>query len=200
MSDPEKQKQQATFEDILALPEGVVGEIIDGVLYTHARPAGKHAYTAMKVSSALDPTFGSKSGGGPGGWIFLFEPQLRLGKQEGKPDVVPDIAGWREELLSKEDFINLSEARIEVIPNWVCEVISPSSVRMDKVLKARKYAECNVSHYWLADPEQRTLEVRRLENEKWVVVSTFEGAEKVRAEPFESIEIDLGDFWGPIKH
>jgi Uma2 family endonuclease len=197
MSDSAKLKQPATYDDILALPEGIVGEIIDGTLYTHPRPAGKHAYTAMKVGSALDPAFGSKSRGGPGGWIFLFEPQLNL---FGKQDVVPDVAGWKEELLSAEDLTNLSEARIEVTPHWVCEVISPSSIRMDKVLKSAKYAEGKVFHYWLADPEQRTLEVRKLQNEKWVVLNTFEGTEKVRAEPFESIEIDLGAFWGPTKH
>jgi hypothetical protein len=66
----------ATYDDILALPEGILGQIIDGVLYTSPRPAGKHAYAATKISSSIDPSFGSRSGGGPGGWVFLFEPAM----------------------------------------------------------------------------------------------------------------------------
>ncbi len=197
MSDSAKINRPATYDDILALPEGVLGQIIDGVLYTSPRPAGKHAYAATKINSSIDPSFGSRSGGGPGGWVFLFEPQLRL---LGKQDVIPDIAGWKIDKLSDEELSVLSGNRIEINPHWVCEIISPSSVRMDKVLKATLYAECAIEHYWLVDPDQKTLEVRRLEKSQWVVVKTFEGTEKVRAEPFEAIEIDLGSFWGPTRH
>jgi Uma2 family endonuclease len=197
MSDSAKRNRPATYDDILNLPEGVVGQIIDGVLYTHPRPAGKHAYAATKVNSTIDSFFGSRSSGGPGGWIFLFEPQLYL---LDKHDVVPDIAGWKEELLSDSQIEELSGTRITIVPHWACEVISPSSVRMDKVLKSTKYAEAAVEYYWLVDPEQKTLEVRKLERQKWIVAGTFEGSEKVRAEPFEAIEIDLGNFWGPVRH
>jgi Uma2 family endonuclease len=197
MSDSAKLNRPAKYDDILALPEGMVGQIIDGVLYTHARPAGKHAYAATKLNSTIDSSFGSRVGGGPGGWILLFEPQMLL---LGKHDLVPDIAGWKLELLSDEQIAELSGTRIEIDPHWVCEVISPSSVRMDKILKAAKYAECGVEYYWLVDPDQKTLEVRRLEKQKWFVAGTFEGSERVRAEPFEAIEIDLGTFWGPVRH
>jgi Uma2 family endonuclease len=197
VSDSVKINRPATYDDILALPEGILGQIIDGVLYTNPRPAGKHAYAATKINSSIDPSFGSRSGGGPGGWVFLFEPQLRL---LGKQDVIPDIAGWKIDRLSDEELSLLSGNRIEINPHWVCEIISPSSVRMDKVLKATLYAECAIEYYWLVDPDQKTLEVRRLEKGQWLVVKTFEGTEKVRAEPFEAIEIDLGSFWGPTRH
>jgi Uma2 family endonuclease len=197
MSDSAKQDRPASFEDLANLPEGIVGQIIDGVLYTHPRPAGKHAYAATKINSAVDSFFGSRSGGGPGGWIFLFEPQLHLLQ---KHDVIPDIAGWKEELLSDDQIAELSGARITISPHWVCEVLSPSSVRMDKVLKSIKYAEAAIEHYWLIDPEQKTLEVRKLEKQKWLISASFEGSEKVRAEPFEAVEIDLGNLWGPVRH
>ncbi len=197
MSGSAKVNRPATYEDILALPEGIQGQIIDGILYTSPRPAGKHAFAATKINSSIDSFFGSRSSGGPGGWILLFEPQMRL---LGKQDVIPDIAGWKVDQLSDEELSALSGNRIEVIPQWVCEIISPSSVRMDKVLKATLYAECEIGHYWLADPDQKTLEIRRLVNSQWVVVNTFEGSEKVRAEPFEAVEIDLGSFWGPTRH
>jgi Uma2 family endonuclease len=197
LSDSAKKPVPATYDDIIGLPEGIVGQIIDGVLYTSPRPAGKHAFAATKINSSLDPSFGSRSSGGPGGWVFLFEPQMRLHE---KQDVIPDIAGWKVDELSDEDLSALSGNRIEINPNWICEIISPSSVRMDKVLKAALYAECGIEHYWLVDPEQKTLEVRRLEKGQWLVVKTFEGSEKIKAEPFEAIEIDLGSFWGPIRH
>jgi Uma2 family endonuclease len=83
----------------------------------------------------------------------------------------------------------------EQAPDWVCEVVSPSTGRVDRVRKMPVYAREQVGHIWLVDPLHRTLEVYRLEGLRWVVVSTHGDTEIVRAEPFAAIELDMSRWW-----
>ena len=181
-------RQRATYEDLLQVPERFVAEIIDGALTTAPRPSFPHAHAASSLTQDLAP-FSRRPVGpdGPGGWWILFEPELHLGADI----LVPDIAGWRRERMPVLEDVLYSE----LAPDWVCEVVSPSTGRSDRVLKMPIYAREQVGHLWLADPGLRTLEVYRLEEQRWVVLRTHGGNETVRAEPFEAIEMDLGRWW-----
>ena len=181
-------RKQATYTDLLQVPERFVAEIIDGALTTAPRPSFPHARAVSIISRQLDP-FDRGTGGpdGPGGWWILFEPELHLGADI----LVPDIAGWRRERMPVLEDVPYSE----LAPDWVCEVVSPSTGRSDRVLKMPIYAREQVGHLWLVDPGLRTLEVYGLEAQRWVVLRTHGGDETVRAEPFESIELDLGRWW-----
>ncbi|MFP5305813.1 MAG: Uma2 family endonuclease [Gammaproteobacteria bacterium] len=180
--------RRATEADIAALPEHLVGEILDGVLYTQPRPAGPHSMTETRLSADLDFGF-SRGRGGPGGWWILVEPELHLGKQI----LVPDIAGWRRERMPRIP----DDHRFTVSPDWVCEILSPSTVRKDRVQKMRIYAEQGVPHCWLLDPLARTLEVFTLQGGRWLLHSTFDGDARFRATPFEAVEFELGAWWVP---
>jgi Uma2 family endonuclease len=179
-------KKPATYQDIVDLPEHQVGEIIDGELYVSSRPAARQA----KVSSILGMDLGSpfqRGRGGPGGWWIVDEPELHFGQNV----LVPDLAGWRRERLP-----HLPNAPyFELAPDWVCEVLSPSTAKLDVVLKLPKYARAGVKHAWIVDPMNRLLEVFRQEHEQWVLVTTFGGDDKVRAEPFEAVELELVELW-----
>ena len=181
-------RKQATYTDLLQVPERFVAEIIDGALTTAPRPSFPHARAVSIISRQLDP-FDRGTGGpdGPGGWWILFEPELHLGADI----LVPDIAGWRRERMPVLEDVPYSE----LAPDWVCEVVSPSTGRNDRVLKMPIYAREQVGHLWLVDLGLRTLEVYGLEAPRWVVLSTHGGNETVRAEPFEAIEMDLGRWW-----
>ena len=176
----------ATYADIEALPPHVVGQILFGALHAHPRPAPKHA----RASSALGALIGGPFNfdpGGPGGWVILDEPELHLGPHI----VVPDIAGWRRERLPK-----LPEtAYFETAPDWVCEVLSPSTVRIDRTDKPRIYADYGVGHCWLVDPDARTLEAMALTGDKWLLAATFKDADPVSAPPFEVHTFSLGVLW-----
>lgn len=184
MSSPPK--KPATYQDIVDLPEHKVGEIVDGELYVSPRPAIPHA----KVSSILGMDLGTpfqRGRGGPGGWWIVDEPELHFGQNV----LVPDLAGWRRERLP-----HLPNAPyFELAPDWVCEVLSPSTAKLDVVLKLPRYGRAGVKHAWIVDPVNRLLEVFRQEHEQWVLVSTFGGDDKVRAEPFEAVELELADLW-----
>ena len=181
-------QRRATYEDLLQVPDRFIAEIIDGELLTTPRPAFPHARAAMIISRALDP-FDSRIGSpdGPGGWWMLFEPELHLGADI----VVPDIAGWRRERMPVLADIPYTEQA----PDWVCEVVSPSTGRTDRIRKMPMYAREQVGHLWLVDPLQRTLEVYRLEGDGWFVVDSYGDSENVRAEPFEALEIDISRWW-----
>jgi Uma2 family endonuclease len=179
-------RKPATYADIEALPPGVVGEILFGALVTHPRPHRRHvgAASALGAISTNAYQFGV---GGPGGWIFVAEPELRLG-----PHIVsPDIAGWRRERMTEP----ADQAYFEIAPDWLCEVISPRTEKYDKGDKRRIFATYGVTHLWLLDPRAKTLEVFRLQDESWLLTNTFVDAEDVCAPPFDAITFSLGLLW-----
>jgi Uma2 family endonuclease len=179
--------RKATYDDILALPENLVGEILAGHLYTHPRPAPKHARAYSALGGNLwDPFDGGNDG--PGGWWILDEPELHLGEDV----IVPDLAGWRRERMP-----TLPEtAWFELAPDWVCEILSPSTTRTDRALKMPIYAREGIPHLWLADPDARTLEVYNLqENGHWLLLTTLKEDDAVQQPPFDAISFPLDGLW-----
>jgi Uma2 family endonuclease len=180
-------RRPATYEDILTLPENVVGEIIDGELIVSPRPAPRHADAASSLGGMLIPPF-RFGDGGPGGWRILHEPELHLGEHV----LVPDLSGWRLERMPSLP----QEAFFTLVPDWVCEVLSPGTSRVDRTQKLPSYARVGVAHAWLIDPAIETLEVYALHDGRWVLLGTHGGDEAVRVKPFEALELRLGRLWG----
>lgn len=180
--------REATYEDILNLPEHLTGEIINGELYTQPRPTPAHARASSALGAKYVPPF-DFGDNGPGGWIILDEPELHLGS---KPHIiVPDLAGWRRERLPA-----LPEtAWFETAPDWVCEVISPSTAGKDRVKKMPVYAEFGVRHLWLVDPLAKTLEAYRLHDGQWLRIGAWADDDVARIEPFEAVELSLTTLW-----
>ncbi|QDE80523.1 MULTISPECIES: Uma2 family endonuclease [Myxococcus] len=181
-------KRPATYEDLVALPEHQVGQIIDGELIAQPRPASRHARASFRLGGELYSPF-ERGRGGPGGWHLLDEPELHLGADV----LVPDLAGWRRDRMPEvpdTPYFTLS-------PDWVCEVLSPSTAALDRSRKKRIYAREGVGHVWLVDPQARTLEVFRLSGGQWLEQGTWSDDERVRAEPFEALELELGVLWLP---
>ena len=179
-------KRSATYDDLLRVPEHLVGEIIDGDLVTSPRPAARHAAVSSSLGADIHRGFGRK-GSGPGGWVILDEPELHIVGQV----MVPDIAGWRRERMPEIPDV----AFFDLAPDWACEILSPSTAAMDRTRKRHYYGRAGVGHLWLLDPGPQTLEVHRLDGEGWRLVLSVAGDVKVRAEPFEAIELDLGVVW-----
>lgn len=186
MAQPDRARRPATYEDLLKVPDHLVAEILDGELHVSPRPAPRHADASSGLGGFLRGPF-DRGRGGPGGWRILDEPELHLGHDV----LVPDLAGWRRDRLPALP----AEAYFSVAPDWVCEVVSPSTAAIDRVKKLTIYAREQVRHAWMVDPIARTLEVLRLENGRWMIVSTWSGMETVAAEPFEAIELDLSLLW-----
>lgn len=182
----EPARKRATYDDLYNIPENMTGEIIGGDLYATPRPSRHHSITTSNLGGVLVPPY--KFGqGGPGGWIILDEPEISFGE-----DIfVPDLAGWKKERFPTEEAHNW----ISTAPDWVCEVLSPSTFRKDKIEKMPIYAHSGVSHLWLVDPLAETLDVLRLESGKWMFAGVYAGNDKVRAEPFQDVEIDLSALW-----
>jgi Uma2 family endonuclease len=177
----------ATYADLERLPANLVGELIDGVLYASPRPRTRHARAAGRAFRDLDGKF-DLGDGGPGGWHLLIEPELRLGGTA----LVPDIAGWRRERMP----VLPDVPYIDLAPDWVCEVISPSTARLDRGAKMTTYLRHGVAHLWLLDPVERILETYRA-GERWELVRTFIDDEPVRAAPFDAVEISMTPWWLP---
>ena len=178
--------QRATYRDVLDAPAHRVAEIVDGVLHTNPRPAMPHALATSSLGHNLSGPF-QFGRGGPGGWWIIFEPELHLGEDI----LVPDLAGWRRERMP--DFPEA--AYCTLAPDWVCEILSPSTRKLDLHRKRPVFAREKVGHLWLIDPPDRTLEAFELREEEWVLIATAQDDAPVRIRPFEAVTFSLGDLW-----
>ena len=177
------------YEDLFEIPEHLVAEIVDGEIHATPRPSPRHARASSVIGSNLLERFDRRTGDPdrPGGWSILDGTELHLGSDI----VVPDLAGWRRERLPR-----IPEAPyFTLAPDWVCEVLSPTTEQLDRSKKKRIYAREGVAHLWLVNPVIRTLEIYRKAGAFWQELATYAGDEKVRAEPFEAVEIDLRRWW-----
>nr|AYM53984.1 hypothetical protein [Pyxidicoccus sp.] len=182
-----KQEGPATLADIEALPEGVVGEIIDGTLYVHPRPRAGHGDILAVLFGELQGPFRTGRGG-PGGWIIHVEPGIRLAEA---PEFVPDLAGWRRERIPH----GLPDGSWTLVPDWACEVLSPSTRAYDQRIKRPFYARIGIRHLWFIDPEARTLTVSELREGHWLELGVYGEDDVIRTVPFDAIELRLGELW-----
>jgi Uma2 family endonuclease len=175
------------WRELEEVPEGFIGEIVDGEIVMTPRPDPPHTSATSDLGVLLGAWF--RFGiGGPGGWIILDEPRIRFADETR----VPDLAGWR-----RDRFAAPARGPYTVIPDWICEALSPGTARKDRTEKMPLYARHGVGHLWLLDPVVQTLEVYRLETGNWVSIGTFGGDATVRAELFDAVELDLTLVWGP---
>jgi Uma2 family endonuclease len=186
MSEPAK-KKSATYEDLFSIPENATGEIIEGELIVTPRPSRKHTFASSALDKEIGPPYQFGRGGGPGGWIIIVEPEISLGDDI----VVPDLAGWEKGRFPYSEETNW----ISVPPDWVCEVLSPSTFRTDRTKKMAAYARHGVGHIWLIDPVAEMVEVFRLESGRWALLGVFVENDRMKAEPFGEIAIDLNNLW-----
>jgi Uma2 family endonuclease len=182
--------RKPAFEELYAryreLPEGTKAEIVAGEIRVLPRPRPKHVRAASILGARLVRRFGWDADDGPGGWVILDEPELRLGDEIR----APDLAGWRLERYEEPE-----DNPITLVPDWICEVLSPTTARADRAEKMPLYAENGVGHLWIVDPAMKTLEVYRREGELWVVRSSHGADDIISPEPFEAVPFDLGALW-----
>ena len=180
--------QAAAYSVLGAMPSGWVGEIVDEQLVASPRPSADQARVAFMLGVELGERFGR---GGSGRWCFLRAPELRLGGDV----LVPDLAGWRHERL--QDSPLPAEPFLRLAPDFVCEVLGPASVALDRTRKLPVYARAGVSQVWLVDPVARTLECFQRTKRGWLLASTHEGHAIVRAAPFTGLALELAALWMP---
>jgi Uma2 family endonuclease len=184
-------RRPALYADLLALPKDVRGEIVDGQIVTLPAPLPRHAKPAGALRRFVGGPFDDDDGfGGPGGWWIFLDVDIALGAEVLRPD----LSGWRRERLAEPDV-----RPIAVRPDWVCEIVSPSNEPHDRVTKKRKYAAYGVPHYWIVDPEERTLEAFELTAGKWVDAGSFDETAMARIPPFEAVEVPVGRLFLPRK-
>ena len=184
-----KETRRATYQDVLDAPPHRVAEVITGTLHTHPRPAMRHAWASSRLGGRLDGPFNPGTGG-PGGWWIIDEPELHLGEDI----VVPDLAGWRRETMPEYP----DAAYCTIAPDWVCEVLSPSTRRLDQGEKRALYAHEGVRHLWFVDPDARTLEAFALREGQWVLIDTLVDDAPVSLPPFDAITFPLDALWPEV--
>ena len=176
------------YEQLEALPEGLTGELLNGQLHAQPRPTGPHARAETELSIDIGSAYG-RGRGGPGGWWIIVEPEVHF-----ITDVevtVPDLAGWRKERMPQ-----IPEGhRFEVVPDWICEVLSPSSESKDRGIKMPIYARYGVAYAWLVDPTRRTLEAYALDSGEWRLLAEASGNDVIAVAPFDALKLELSNLW-----
>jgi len=179
--------QPATYQDVLDAPPNMVAEIINGVLHTQPRPASPHILIASSLGMEIGPPFQKGRGGGPGGWWILDEPELHLSDDI----LVPDIAGWRKERMPEYPEVPY----FTLAPDWACEILSPSTRKVDLMEKRPIYAREGVGHLWFIDPIARTLEAFELRDGEWVLIAALADDAEVCVRPFDAVPFRLDTLW-----
>jgi Uma2 family endonuclease len=179
-------KRPATYQDVLDAPAGMVAELIRGALHLQLRPRPRHSRAITTLGAEIEPPFG-RGRDGPGGWVILIEPEVHLGDEV----LVPDLAGWRRERLPTLP----DEVGIAVAPDWVCEVLSPSTRGYDLTDKRDIYREQGVGHLWFVDPAARTLEAFALKDGAWMLFAALHDDAEVSVAPFDAAPFGLSALW-----
>ena len=176
----------ATLDDLLAKPADERWEIIDGDLVQQTMTRPDHGSSVLGLGSAVRNFYGHRRR--PGGWWFMTDVTIEV-----VPSQVyrPDILGFRRERVT----IRPTEFPIRIRPDWICEVVSPSNPENDLVKKLNHYHRYGVPHYWILDPRDQILTVLRWSEPGYITVKTGLRGEKLRAEPFEEVELDMDDIF-----
>ena len=186
-SQSPRARRRASYQDVLDAPEHMVAEIVGGILHTNPRPSLVHAYSHTSLVSRLTRLLGRGGNNGPGGWLILLEPELHLGEDI----LVPDVAGWRKERMPGPP----ETAYATIAPDWVCEILSPSTRTLDLGAKRDVYAREGIGHLWFVDPIAQTLEVFELRDGQWTLLEAATGKATVSPPPFSPATFELGDLW-----
>jgi len=175
----------ATYEDLARLNGELRAQVLAGAIVTQPAPLPRHSKSQGSLRHFIGGPFDDDDGfGGPGGWWIFVEVDVQLSRH----DIVrPDLAGWRRSRLPHPGTIR----PIEVPPDWVCEVLSPSTATIDRVTKRALYAQHGVKHYWLVDPEARTLEALELDRGRWLELGAWGEGATARIAPFAELELEL---------
>jgi Uma2 family endonuclease len=174
----------AVYSTLEALPAGWVGEVIDEELVASPRLRPYQLRAAFMLGATLGD---SQERHRPGRWCFQRSPELRLGLDV----LVPDLAGWRRERLTSEH----GQPLLHRAPDWVCEVLAPTTAALDRTRKLPAYARAGVAWAWIVDPLAQTLEVFQRVKRGWLLAAAFESEALVRAEPFTSLSLELDSLW-----
>lgn len=185
------ENRPATYQDVLDAPDGMRAEILDGELVMQARPMPEHDFVSGALNEILRSTF-QRGRGGPGGWWIVAEPELHFGNPDFRTSN-PDLAGWRKERMPTIQ----ARERYKIVPDWVCEILSPSTARSDRMKKMPIYADVGVKHLWLADPSTRSLESYALANDGWLLLATYGEEGEATIPPYEAMPLPLADLWLP---
>ena len=178
--------RKATYRDVLNAPPHKVAEVVEGALHLQPRPASRHALAGSSLSVEIGGPF-QRGRGGPGGWWILYEPELHFGRDI----LVPDFAGWRRERMP--DYPDTPY--FTLAPDWVCEILSPSTRTFDLEEKRPIYAREGVGHLWFVDPAARTLEAFALQEGTWTPAGSARNDEPVSFPPFEAVTFPLDALW-----
>jgi Uma2 family endonuclease len=190
MSTTKPSARPPTLADLDALPPGIVGEIIEGVLYTMTKPRSRHQRTGTGIGGDLRGPF-DLGRGGPGGWWIIAEPGIEL--PNDTKEISPDVAGWRRERMPELPV----DDPIRIVPDWVCEILSKPTRRHDQLVKLPYYAKVGVAYAWVVDLEARVLTAYRLEGGAWRVIGAYSDETEARIEPFDVVPLNVADWWPP---
>jgi Uma2 family endonuclease len=170
-------KQLHTIEDIYALPEGTRAELIDGQLYMMAPPNRRHQEIVFSLSRKIADYIDLK-GGSCKTYIAPFAVFLN---QDNLNYVEPDIS-----VICDPN--KLTDRGCAGAPDWVIEIVSPSSRRMDYSTKVFKYRSAGVQEYWIVDPDKKRITIWDFENDN---TEEFSFSDSVKAGIYPDLFIDF---------
>lgn len=186
-------RKLATYDDLLALPEDARAELLAGEVIVQPSPTVRHQRINAKLGYRISGSFDDDDDDdarGPGGWWIVHDVDIRLTAH----DVVrPDLSGWRRARVPL-----LPESRpVDAVPDWICEILSPSNAKRDRGYKSDLYATHGVGHYWIVDQVEGLLEAFVLRGGTWSRIGMYDDSQRHRIPPFDAVELSLRGLFKP---
>lgn len=178
------------FDELIAAGEDARLQLVKGALLA-VETSGEHANAQAGLVTGVRAPYHRRPGDGdrPGGWWILVECAIQFTIS----DVLrPDVAGWLRERCPEPP----RGFPVRVLPDWVCEVLSPSNLARDLVHKRRVYHQAKVGHYWIVDIQREEITVMRWAEAGWLVLDVLPVDGTFRAPPFEAAAIDWNAVFG----
>ncbi|MGH9383359.1 MAG: Uma2 family endonuclease [Vicinamibacterales bacterium] len=174
--------RRATYEDYRQFPDdGKRYEILDGEIYMTPSPSPRHQYVSKRLQRILERYFEDRLG------YQVFNSPLDV--------ILADDDIVQPDLLVVADRPQISARGIEGAPIVLIEILSPSRPAYDRLTKARRYAARGVPHYWIVDPEARTVECFRMEGGVYKLDASAANREDLEVPAFTGLTIPLAGLW-----
>lgn len=173
------QERIYTIADIYDLPDGQRAELIDGQIYYMAPPSRRHQKITGKLFTAISHYIDSKGG--------ICEPYVApfavFLNEDDKNYVEPDIS-----VICDPN--KLTDRGCTGAPDWIIEIVSPSSRRMDYFVKLFKYRSSGVREYWIVDPDKKQIIAYDFNNDD---MTSYTFADRVKVGIYEDLVIDFAE-------
>ena len=184
-------RSRVTVEVLDTMSDDQRAEVVDGELVQEAMTSFEHGDAQSSMAAEIKSRFGGGGPDGRSGWWIATETTVIYAADQGFRH---DLVGWRKARVPNRP----KGRRVTIRPDWVCEILSTNKSK-DLVSKRRVLHDKGVPHYWILDPDGKTLSVLRWHAEGYLMATAVSPGDVAALEPFDAVELEVAKLFGDLE-